>query len=118
MRREKAGNRRGGNRRTAACSSPRLNLSNPRPAGGSNASGAPKTDADLLPLHQDRHLAVTLGELQHLFHGLGILFDIPIDDRQPFFGLGLPGLLGEGSGLLAENGDLLGHGPPPEGVSR
>ena len=58
-------------------------------------------------------MAITVGELKHLCHGLGILFDIPKNDRQPFFSLGLPGPLGKWSGLLAEDGDLSGHYPPP-----
>jgi hypothetical protein len=76
-------------------------------------SGTAKADADLLTFHHDRHVAVALGEPQHLFHGLGVLFNIPINDRQSFFSFGLPGPLGKRSGLLAEDGDLLGHEPPP-----
>jgi hypothetical protein len=87
-------------------------------AGGSHPSGAPKADADLLTLHQDRHLAVALGEPQHLGHGRGVLFDIPKNDRQPLFSLGLPGPPGKRSRLLAEDGDLPGHCPPPEEVSK
>ncbi len=66
-------------------------------AGNLDPSGAPKADADLLTLHQDRDPAVALGEPQHLGHGLVVLFDIPINDRQPLFALGLPGLLGKRS---------------------
>jgi len=87
-------------------------------AGNSHPSGAPKADAELLTLHQDRHLAVALSEAQHLGHSLGILFDIPINDRQPFFSLGLPGPPRKGSRLLPEDGDLSGYCPPPEEVSR
>ena len=87
-------------------------------AGNSHPSGAPKADTDLLTLRQDRHLAVAGREAQHLGHGLGILFDIPINDRQPFFSLGLPGPPRKGSVLLPEDDDLSGHGPPPEEVSR
>jgi hypothetical protein len=54
----------------------------------------------------------------HLFHGLGTGDDILIDDDQPLFALDLPGLEGEGSGLLAEDGNLLGHFPPPQEESR
>ena len=78
-------------------------------AGSLHPSGAPKADADLLSLHQNRHLAVALGELQHLGHGLGVFFDIPKNDRQPLVSLGLPGPLGERSDLLPEDGDLPGH---------
>ena len=78
-------------------------------AGSLHPSGAPKADADGLSLHQNRHLAVALGEPQHLGHGLGVLFDIPKNDRQPLFSLGLPGPLGKRSNLLAEDGDLPGH---------
>jgi hypothetical protein len=87
-------------------------------AGDLNPSGTPKADADLPILHQDRYSPVTLGEPQHLGHGLAVPLDIPINDRQPLFALGLPGLLGKGSALLAEDGDLPAHGLPPPGVSR
>ncbi len=87
-------------------------------AGNLDLSGTPKADADLLTLHQDGYPAVALGEPQHLGQGLVVLFDIPINDRQPFFALGLPGLPGKRSALLAEDGDLPGHRPPPAGVSR
>ena len=78
-------------------------------AGSLHPSGAPKADADLLSLHQNRHLAVAYGEPQHLGHGLGVFFDIPKNDRQPLVSLGLPGPLGKRSSLLAEDGDLPGH---------
>ncbi len=58
-------------------------------------------------------MAVSLGEAQHLRHGLSILDDIPKVDAKTLSALGLPGLGGKGSGLFAENGDLLSHGPPP-----
>jgi hypothetical protein len=87
-------------------------------AGSLHPSGAPKADADLFSLHQNRDLAVALGELQHLGHGLGVFFDIPKNDRQPLVSLGLPGPLGKRSNLFAEDGDLPGHCPPPPGVSR
>jgi hypothetical protein len=80
-------------------------------AGGSDSSGAPEADTDLVTLHHDRYLAIALGEPQHLRQGLGIFFDIPINDGQPLFRLGLPGLLGKRSRLLAEDDDLLAHGP-------
>jgi hypothetical protein len=50
-----------------------------------------------------------LGELQHLGHGLGVFFDIPKNDRQPLVSLGLPGPLGKGSNLFAEDGHFPGH---------
>ena len=78
-------------------------------AGNLHLSGTPKADADLLTLHQDRYPAVALGESQHFGHGLVVPFDIPINDRQPLFGFGLPGPLGKRSALLAEDGDLPGH---------
>jgi hypothetical protein len=87
-------------------------------AGNLDLSGTPKPDADLLTLHQNRHPAVALGEPQHLGHGLAVTFDIPINDRQPLFALGLPGLLGKRSALLTEYGDLPGHGITPPGGSR
>ena len=87
-------------------------------AGNLDLSGTSKADTDLLTLHQDRHPAAALGDPQHLGHGLVVPFDIPINDRQPLFGLGLPGPLGKRSALLAEDGDLPGHEPPPEEVSR
>ena len=58
-------------------------------------------------------MPVPLGEAQHLRHGLVILDDIPKVDGKTLSAFGLPGLGGKGSGLFAENGDLLGHGPPP-----
>ena len=78
-------------------------------AGNLYPSGTTKADADRLSFHQDRHLAVALGESQHLGHGLGVHFDIPKNDRQPLVSLGLPGPLGKRSNLLAEDGDLPGH---------
>ena len=78
-------------------------------AGSLHPSGAPIADADLFSLHQNRHLAVAMGEPQHLGHGLGVFFDIPKNDRQPLVSLGLPGPLGERSDLLAEDGNLPGH---------
>jgi hypothetical protein len=92
---------------------PRINPWCPQPAGTLYFSGTPKADADLLTLYDNRHLAVAVGEPQHLFHGLGVLFNISINDRESFFAFGLPGPLGKWSGLLAEDGDLIGHGPPP-----
>src|SRR5208337_3885189 len=89
----------------------------PATAGGSNLSGAAETDAHPAAFHQHRHMAVSLGEAQHLRHGLVILDDIPIVDGETLSPFGLPGLGGEGSCLFAENSDLLGHGPPPYGES-
>ena len=64
------------------------------PASSLHPSGAPEADADLLSLHQNRHLAATRREPQHLGHGLGVFFDVPKNDRQPLVSLGLPGPLG------------------------
>jgi len=86
---------------------------NPRPAGWLNLSGASKTYAYLPGLHQNRYQAGPLSEPQHLFHGLRIFYHVPIKDLQALFSFGLPGLNRERSGVFAENGDLLGHGPPP-----
>jgi hypothetical protein len=72
-------------------------------------SGPPEADADLGALHYDRYPAVALRELQHLRPGLLVFFDIPIYDRQPLFGFGLPGPEGKGSVLFAENCNLSGH---------
>ena len=88
---------------------PGVNPQDPRPAGSSYPSRAPETDANLLALQHDRDLAVAVGKAQHLLQGLGVFFDIPINDRQPLFGFGLPGPLGKRSALLAEGGDLPGH---------
>ena len=86
-------------------------------AGTLHPSGASKADADRLSLYQNRHLAVALGEPQHVGHGLVVYFDIPKNDRQPLVSLGLPGPLGKRSNLFAEDGDLPGHCPPPEEAS-
>lgn len=88
-------------------------LYDPQPAGELDFSGAPEADADLLTFHHDWHAAVAVGEFKHLGQGLLVLLDVPKDDRQAFFGFGLPGLPGERSRLFAENGDLLCHHPPP-----
>jgi hypothetical protein len=87
-------------------------------AGDLDLSGTPKADADVLTLQQDRYPAAALGKPQHLGHGLVVLFDIPINNRQPLFALGLTGLPGKRSALFAEDGDLPGHGLTPPGVSR
>jgi hypothetical protein len=86
----------------------------PATAGRLNSSGATEADGHLLAFHQHRHPAIARSEAFHLFHGLGTGDDIPIDDGQSLFALGLPGLAGKGSGLLAEDGNLLGHLPPPQ----
>jgi hypothetical protein len=93
-------------------------LARPATAGGSDPSGTAVTDTYLAAFHQHRHLAGSPGKAQHLLQGLGVLDDIPIDNGKTLFALGLPGLEGEGSGLLAEDGDLLSHGPPPQAESR
>jgi hypothetical protein len=62
-----------------------------RTCGPLNPSGAPEADTHLATVHQHRHSAATLGELQHLFQGLGIFLDIPENYDEPFLGLGLPG---------------------------
>jgi hypothetical protein len=85
----------------------------PAPAGRLNPSGTPEADAHFAAVHQHRHLAATPGEPQHLFQGLGIFLDIPENYDATFLPLGLPGPAGEGSGFLAEDGDFLGHLPPP-----
>jgi hypothetical protein len=84
----------------------------PQPAGGLSLSGTAEADAELAPLHQDRHPPVALGEFQHLRQGLLIFFDVSIGDGQSFFALGLPGPPGEGSVVFSEDGDLLGHFSP------
>jgi len=60
-----------------------------------------------LPPH--RHPAIARSEAFHLFHGLGTGDDILIHNGQSLFTLGLPGLERIGSGLLAEDDNLLGH---------
>lgn len=90
----------------------------PATAGGSGLSRAAEADAYLAAFHHHRHPAVTIGEAQHLLHGLGIFDDIFKNHGQSFPALGLPGLEGEGSRLLAEDGNLLCHGPPPQWESR
>lgn len=93
-----------------------VDLRNPQSAGDLNPSGTAEADADLIPLHNDRHLAVIRGELQHILQGLGVFFNIPINDRKSLFGLGLPGPQGERSSMFAEDGDLPGHSLPPSGA--
>ena len=86
----------------------------PATAGCLNLSGTTKADGHLAAFHQHRYPAIARSEAFHLFHGLGTGDDILIDNGQSFFTLGLPGLNGIGSGLLAEDGNLLGHLPPPQ----
>ncbi len=90
----------------------------PATAGGSSLSGAAEADAHLAVFHQHRHPAIARGEALHLLHGLGTLDHILINYGKTLFALGLPGLEGEGSGLLAEDGDFLSHDPPPYLESR
>ena len=80
-----------------------------RAAGCLNFSGTTKADGHLVAYHQHRHPAIARSEAFHLFHGLGTGDDILIDNGQSLFTLGLPGLEGIGSGLLAEDDNLLGH---------
>ena len=91
---------------------PQSLLFKPADRGSLNFSRAPEAHAYLAALHQDRHLPGPLGELKHLFQGLGIFQHIPINDLQPFLGFGLPGLQRKGSTLFAENGNFFSHGPP------
>ena len=90
----------------------------PATAGHLNLSGTTEPDGHLVAFQQHRYPAIARSEALHLFHGLGTGDDILIDDDQPLFALDLPGLEGEGSGLLAEDRNLLGHFPPPQGESR
>ena len=90
----------------------------PATAGHLNLSGTTEADGHLAVFQQHRYPAISRSEALHLFHGLGTDSDILINDDQPLFALGLPGLKGEGSGLLAEDGNLLGHLPPPQWESR
>ncbi len=82
----------------------------PATAGGSSLSGAAEADAHLAVFQQHRHPAIARDEALHLLHGRGILDHILINYGKTLFALGLPGLEGEGSGLLAEDGDFLSHG--------
>ena len=91
-----------------------FDLRNPQSAGDLYPSGTAEADADLVTLYHDRHLAVAVGELQHILHSLGVVFNIPIDDYQSLFGLGLPGLPGKRSLLFSKDGNLFGHGPSPQ----
>lgn len=90
----------------------------PATAGGSSLSGAAEADAHLAVFQQHRHPAIARDEALHLLHGLGILDHILINYGKPLFALGLPGPEGEGSGLFAEDGNFLSHGPPPYLESR
>lgn len=81
----------------------------PVPGAELNPSGASEAYGGLSCFHQDRHPALPRGEAQHLFHGPGVLQDIPVNDFIPLAALGLPGLDGKGSGGLAEDGDLFCH---------
>lgn len=85
----------------------------PPPGGRLDPSGASEADGYLVSLHQDRHPPLSRCEAQHLFQSPGILPHVPVNDPVPLRALGLPGLVGIGSGPLAEDGDLLGHRHPP-----
>jgi hypothetical protein len=85
----------------------------PTTVGASDLSGAAEADTHLAAGQQHRDAALAVGKAQHLRQGLGILGDIPKNDRETLFVFSLPGSKGERSGLFAEDGDLLGHAPPP-----
>jgi len=90
-------------------------VATPATAGRLNLSETTEADAHLAPFHQHRHPAIARSKAFHLLHGLGTGDDILIGNGQSLFALGLPGLDGKGSGLLAKDDNLLGHLPPPSG---
>jgi hypothetical protein len=79
------------------------------PAGDLHPSGSAKPHGYLTLLHQHWNLPQPLGKLQHFLQILGLGHHVPVSHAVTLFGLGLPGLLGKGSGGLPEDDDLLGH---------
>jgi len=96
----------------------RLSPVSPATAAASDFSRAAEADAHLAAFHHHRDAAIAVAEAQHLLQRPGIRHDIPVDDLQTLFALGLPGLEGKRSGLFAEDGDLLSHSYPPYWESR
>ena len=78
----------------------------PKPRAALDFSGATVADGYLTSCHQHRHLAGAAGDLQHFFHALGIVNHIFVGDAMAFLGFGLPGLLGIGSTVFAEDDDF------------
>ena len=72
---------------------------------GLNPSGAVVANGHLVIHHNDRYLALALGQGQHFSHFLGILFHIKI----VMVLIRLPGLCGIGSPGFSVNNDAIGH---------
>ena len=80
------------------------------PGLGSDPSRTAEAYGHLSALHYDRDIPSTSAYLQHIFHSLGISYDIYVFYLITLFGEVLTGRLGVGSGILAIDKDLLGHG--------
>jgi hypothetical protein len=69
----------------------------------SDASRAAEADSHRVILDDDRHAALTFGELQHPLEVGGVLLDLEVFERDMPPGVILTGGFGVGSGVLAED---------------
>ena len=76
---------------------------------GSHPSGSAVADGDLVPLHDDRHLALAARRLEHGLHGFGARLHVDVI----VVPIGLTGPLGVGSTGFAVDHYPLRHCRPP-----
>lgn len=81
-----------------------------RTAEDSDASGVPlEADLDLATVHDDRHAALVAGVLEHLRQAGTLPEHVHIIDRNPLALVGFTSRPGVGSGVLAEDQNLVCH---------
>ena len=77
------------------------------PAGPLYPSRAAVSHRDRLAFHDDRHLALALGQFQHLVQFLGFFLDVDV----VMLAVSLPGPRGVRSAGLAVDRDIVTHAP-------
>ena len=84
-------------------------LEGPTTGERSYRSGPTETNDDFRTVHNNGDVPPALGELEHFLEGAAVLFYVLVLDRIVSLGVVLTGRRRVGSGILAENHNLVRH---------